>query len=70
MFMTCIRTDCTLKFSGVFMIGIYGRNTKLEEFNEISADTISEIKEMTSVGMLSAKFNKYIAIHMWFTCSF
>ncbi|VDO50768.1 unnamed protein product [Schistosoma margrebowiei] len=43
------------RFSGVFMIGIYGGNTKPAEFNEISAETISEIKEMTDVGLPSVK---------------
>ncbi|KAH9595574.1 hypothetical protein MS3_00000848 [Schistosoma haematobium] len=35
------------RLSDVFMIGIYGGNSKPAEFNEFSADTISEIKEMT-----------------------
>uniref|UniRef100_A0A3Q0KTE6 DNA-directed RNA polymerase n=1 Tax=Schistosoma mansoni TaxID=6183 RepID=A0A3Q0KTE6_SCHMA len=46
------------------MIGIYGVNTKPAQFNEISADTISEIKEMTETGLLSVRFNKYIAIKL------
>ncbi|VDP43595.1 unnamed protein product [Schistosoma margrebowiei] len=52
------------RFSDVFMIGIYVGNTKPAEFNKISADTISEIKEITDVGLLSFKFNKYIAIKL------
>ncbi|CAH8609413.1 unnamed protein product [Schistosoma rodhaini] len=50
--------------SDVFMIGIYGGNTKPAQFNEISAHTISEIKEMTDMGLLSVRFNKYIAIKL------
>uniref|UniRef100_A0A3Q0KUN2 Calcium-transporting atpase sarcoplasmic/endoplasmic reticulum type (Calcium pump),putative n=1 Tax=Schistosoma mansoni TaxID=6183 RepID=A0A3Q0KUN2_SCHMA len=52
------------RFSGVFMIGIYEGNTKPAQFNEISAETVSEIKEMTDMGPLSVKFNKYIAIKL------
>ncbi|CAH8673292.1 unnamed protein product [Schistosoma rodhaini] len=52
------------RLSDVFMIGIYGGNTKPAQFNEISADTISEIKEMTETGLLSVRFNKYIAIKL------
>ncbi|CAH8556974.1 unnamed protein product [Schistosoma intercalatum] len=52
------------RFSDVFMIGIYGGNSKPAEFNEFSADTISEIKEMTDVGLFSVKFNKCIAIRL------
>ncbi|VDP24712.1 unnamed protein product, partial [Schistosoma curassoni] len=50
------------RLSDVFMIGIYGGNSKPAEFNEFSADTISEIKEMTDVGLFSVKFNECIAI--------
>ncbi|VDP44907.1 unnamed protein product [Schistosoma mattheei] len=52
------------RFSGVFMIGIYGGNSKPAEFNEFSADTISETKETTDVGLFSVKFNKCIAIRL------
>ncbi|VDO62659.1 unnamed protein product [Schistosoma margrebowiei] len=52
------------RFSDVFMIGIYGGNSKPAEFNEFFADTISEIKEMTDVGLFSVKFNKCIAIRL------
>ncbi|VDO61626.1 unnamed protein product [Schistosoma margrebowiei] len=52
------------QLSDVFMIGIYGGNSKPAEFNKFSADTISEIKEMTDVGLFSVKFNKYIAIRL------
>lgn len=48
----------------MFMIGTYGGNTKPIEFNEISADAISELKEMTDIGMLNVKLNKYIAIKL------
>ncbi|XP_018647961.1 hypothetical protein Smp_101840 [Schistosoma mansoni] len=54
----------TPRLSDVFMIGIYGGDTKPAQFNEISADTISEIKEMTETGLLSVRFNKYIAIKL------
>ncbi|VDO74263.1 unnamed protein product [Schistosoma margrebowiei] len=54
----------TPRHSDVFMIGIYGGNSKPAEFNEFSADTISEIKEMTDVGLFSVKFNKCIAIRL------
>ncbi|VDP64141.1 unnamed protein product [Schistosoma curassoni] len=52
------------RFSDVFMIGIYGGNSKPAEINEFSADTISEIKEMTDMGLFSVKFNKYIGIRL------
>lgn len=52
------------RFSDMFMIGTYGGNTKPIEFNEISADAISELKEMTDIGMLNVKLNKYIAIKL------
>ncbi|VDP60750.1 unnamed protein product [Schistosoma mattheei] len=52
------------RFSDLFMIGIYGGNSKPAEFNEFSADTISEIKEMTDVGLFSVKFNKCISIRL------
>ncbi|CAH8557459.1 unnamed protein product [Schistosoma margrebowiei] len=54
----------TPRLSDVFMIGIYGGNSKPAEFNEFSANTISEIKEMTDVGLFSVKFNKCIAIRL------
>ncbi|VDO91313.1 unnamed protein product [Schistosoma mattheei] len=46
------------------MIGIYGGNTKPAEFSEFSANTISEIKEMTDVGLSSVKPNKCIAFRL------
>lgn len=46
------------RISDVFMIVLYGGNNKPAEFNEFSADTISETKEMSNVGLFSAKFNK------------
>lgn len=46
------------RISDVFMIVLYGGNNKRAEFNEFSADTISETKEMSNVGLFSAKFNK------------
>lgn len=33
------------RFNGLFMIGIYGGNSEPAEFNEFSADTISEIND-------------------------
>ncbi|VDP80118.1 unnamed protein product [Schistosoma mattheei] len=52
------------RFSDVFMMGIYGGNSKPAGFNGFSADTISEIKEMTDVCLFSVKFNKFIAIRL------
>lgn len=46
----------------MFMIGMYGVKNKPAEMNEISADNISEIKVMTSRGLLSVKFKKDITI--------
>ncbi|VDP38149.1 unnamed protein product [Schistosoma margrebowiei] len=46
------------------MMAIYGGNSKPAEFNEFSADTISEIKEMIDVGLFSVKFNKCIVIRL------
>lgn len=48
----------------MFMVGIYGGNTRPAEFNEISADNVSELKEMTDVRLHSVKFNKHIVIKL------
>ncbi|XP_018649253.1 hypothetical protein Smp_063550 [Schistosoma mansoni] len=45
------------------MIGVYGENTKLAEFNEITADTISELKEI-DVGLFCGNVKKYVAVKL------
>lgn len=52
------------RFSNVFMIGIYRENTKPVEFNEISAETISELREIGDPGLHRVGFNKYMAIKL------